>query len=398
MTPSARLAAAADILDGLTMDRPVDPQLKAWARSNRFAGSGDRRAIADRLYTCLRQRRSAARQGGGETGRAIVLGSLRVNDHLKPSEIETLCTGGYGLAPLTDAECTALAASPAYASEAERLDWPDWLYPAAHEAFGDDTASELDALRQRAPLDVRVNTLLTTLPEARAALLAEGIDTQPVAASATALRLLPGAALLNTAAFRDGWVEPQDAASQAIACFADAQPGETVLDFCAGAGGKTLALAAAMANEGHLLAHDIDPRRMSALPERANRARATLIRQVSRGQVEAASCDRVLVDAPCSGSGSWRRDPLGKWRLTPERLEQLGTAQEQALEQAARFVRPGGTLTYATCSVLPIENTRQVTEFLAKMPDFLLEDTLSLWPARDATDGFYGAQLRRTKT
>ncbi len=397
MTPSARLAAAAQILDSLTLDRPVDPQLKTWARANRFAGSKDRRAIADRVYTCLRRQRSAARQGGGDHGRALVFGSLRVQDGLSPDEIDALCTGGYGLEPLTTAERAALAAHPDYTSPAEALDWPDWLWPEAQRAFGADVEPELDALRQRAAFDVRANLLRTTRDGAREALSREGIEASPMPLSPTALRLATGTALTGTKAYRDGLVEPQDAASQAVADLIAALPGETVLDFCAGAGGKTLALAAAMQNRGRVLAHDVDPRRMAVLPERAARAGATIIERVSADQIASGSCDRVLVDAPCSGSGSWRRDPAGKWRLTPARLDALKTAQHDALSRAADAVKPGGFLVYATCSILGVENDDQVERFLHEGSDFNVKTTRAYWPHRDQADGFYAALLQRKK-
>jgi len=395
MTPAARLSAAADILETLDYSRLVDPQLKAWARRNRFAGSGDRRAIADRVYTCLRTRRTSGALGGGMTGRAFVLGSLVVEDGLSVADIELLCTGGYGLEPLSEPERVSLQTSLSSLPEAERLDWPDWLVPEAKAIFGGEVRTELNALRRRAPLDLRANTLRGTASEAQESLRAEGLDAETVQLCETAFRLPASTPILNTAAYREGLVEPQDSASQAVAAFASARPGETVLDYCAGAGGKTVALAAIMQNQGRLIAHDVDPKRMGGLPQRAEKCGATIIQCQQASEIAQNSCDAVLVDAPCSGSGSWRRDPMGKWRLTVERLGALHEAQREALDNAAQFVRPGGLLTYATCSILPSENDEQVSWFLDRHPNFAVEGTLNLWPARDDCDGFFACRLRR---
>ena len=394
MTPTARLAAAANILDGLNYSRLIDPQLKVWARENRFAGSGDRRAIADRVYSCVRRRQTSAAQGGGPSGRAMVVGNMVLEDGLTVDQIASLCTGGYGLNPLTEAERVSLATAPEFESDAVRLDWPEWLMPEAAEAFGTRVDQELDALRQRASLDVRANTLTTTREEAQNSLASEGISATPLSVCDTALRIPAGTSILRTKAYLSGLIDIQDAASQAVAAFAMVCPGQTVLDYCAGAGGKTLALSALMQNQGKLVAHDVDPRRMAEIPDRAKRCDATIIERSSLKGYHPATFDAVLVDAPCSGSGSWRRDPLGKWRLTAGRLSDLRAAQFEALGSAMKFVRPGGTLTYATCSVLPAENQAQVTTFLADAPEFELEGTLSLWPARDQTDGFFAARFR----
>ena len=392
MRPSARLAAAAEILDGFASKRPVEPQLKAWARDNRYAGSKDRRAIADRVYTILRHLLTCAAQGGSTTGRALVLGSLVAVDELTILEIDALCPGGYGLAPLDEAERAALTSPPNHPSEAARLDWPAWLWDHANDAFGTDTPAELDALRQRAPVDLRVNTLKTTVEQAISTLQAD--DFAPETVGPLALRLPPNSPVFRAEAYTNGLIELQDAGSQIVAAMTGTQPGETVLDFCAGAGGKTLALAAMMQNDGILIAHDIDPARMAALPARATRAGVTCLRPIADGALP-DDCDRVLVDAPCSGSGSWRRDPAGKWALSPERLAELTAAQDDALNMAAQHIRPGGTLTYATCSILPVENEARITAFLACHTDFHLLDQRRLHPARDGCDGFFAATLSR---
>ena len=433
MTPAARLAAAAGILDNLDLTRPVDPQLKAWARANRYAGSKDRRAIADRVYTVLRRRRSVAWIGGAETGRALVLGSLVAVDGLDLEQIAALCSGGYGLAPLDAAERAALAHPPDWPDDGTRLDWPDWLMEAAGAGFGETCNAELDALRQRAPVDLRVNTLKTTVEGAATALREDGMDpltlprakdrglaeqrtarrepgsspggeqplfrdVDPITPHDTALRLPPFSAVLASRAWHDGLVELQDAGSQAAGALLGAKPGETVLDYCAGGGGKTLALAAQMEDRGRLIAHDVDARRMADIPERARRAGVTcleIMRTSDLPRIEGL-CDRVLVDAPCSGSGSWRRDPAGKWRLTPRMLSELTIMQDDALDAALRYLRPGGSLVYATCSILPVENEARIAALLTRHPSLSVQESLHLHPARNGCDGFFATRLTLT--
>ena len=400
MTPAARLAAAASILDTLDWSAPIDPQLRAWARGNRYAGSKDRRAIADRVYAIIRHRRSCMAQGGGASGRAMVLGALVQVDELDVEAVAGLCEGGYGLMPLSGAERAALARAPDFASEGERYDWPDWLLPHAEAAFGEDMAAELEALRSRAPLDLRVNTLKGDR-EALIALLAdEGMSASALPHSPTALRLDIHKTITGIAAYRDGLIELQDAGSQAITDLTEAQPGETVLDYCAGAGGKTLGLAALMQNRGNLIAHDVNATRMAPLRERAERAGATCITMARERAAMAAyvrQCDAVLVDAPCSGSGSWRRDPVGKWRLTPNRLGQLVDSQYNALCEASEYTQPNGRLVYATCSVLCNENEEIISRFLSDIGGFELDKTVRFQASRDQCDGFFGAVLVRNR-
>lgn len=400
MTPSARLAAAAGILDMLDWSRPVEPQLRAWARGNRFAGSKDRRAIADRVYDCIRRRRSLTARMAERSGRALVMASLADIDGLKAEAIAALCTGGYGLDALSTGEHEALARAPEFTSEAERLDWPEWLWPQTEALLGADTPTELSAMRQRAPVDLRVNRLRGDIDQAEALLRADGLTPERLARFPDALRLPPGAPVARSAAFVEGLVEPQDAGSQAVAALLEAQPGETVLDYCAGGGGKTLALAAAMENRGTLLAYDVQPGRMTAINDRAARAGARIIQQLPDPADLArhrGKCDRVLVDAPCSGSGSWRRDPMGKWRLTPQDLDTLQELQAQILRDAFTYLRPGGVLVYATCSILQAENEAQITRFLANTPKAKDRESLYFRPGRDGCDGFFGRMIHATK-
>ncbi len=396
MTPGARLAAAAGIMDILDFQVSVDVQLKAWARRNRYAGSGDRRAIADRVYSVLRKKRSSAITGGGTDGRALILGNLVAEDGLSVDEIAGLCCGPYGLAPLSEQEKRHLGDQPLFVDDAEKFDWPEWLYPEALAAFGKAAGHELNALRSRAPVDLRVNLLAATREHAINMLAAEGITAHILDHSDTALRVAPSTPVSKTDAYNSGVVELQDAASQVVADFARVTSGDTVLDFCAGGGGKTLALAARMENRGYISAFDVNAERMADLPNRIGRAGITIIECVPAFGLRKNYYDAVLVDAPCSGSGSWRRDPSGKWRLNAEGLDGIFRAQRDALINASDCVKPEGTLTYATCSVLPVENRRQIDWFLSERTGFRLEETRTLWPYRDDCDGFYMARLRRS--
>jgi 16S rRNA (cytosine967-C5)-methyltransferase len=388
MTPAARLAAAIEVLDAILRERaPAGRTLADWGRSHRFAGAKDRAAIADRVHDCLRRRRSyawaVAWETGDESARAAVIGSALAQG-LDPA---TLFTGlGHAPAPLTPAERLALSRPAPPPPDAVRLDAPDWLEPRLRRSLGAAFEPAMAALRDRAPVDMRVNLLRADVAAATASLAADGIAAAPGPHAATCLRAPPGAPVAASRAYAAGVVELQDAASQAAADLAAARPGETVLDFCAGGGGKTLALAAAMRGRGRLLAHDVDPRRMRDLPARAARAGAR-VEPVGPGDLPAleGACDLVFVDAPCSGSGSWRRDPSGKWRLDARALAELAVMQARIAAQAVRFVRPGGRLAFATCSVLDEENGHPAPGAAAAPMA-----TLRLTPA-DGADGFFCA-------
>jgi 16S rRNA (cytosine967-C5)-methyltransferase len=367
----------------------LDRVLTRWSRAHRFAGSGDRHAIADLVYDAVRRMRSALWVAGVAepgNGRDMLRGSAML-DGVDP---ETVFTGERHAPARLDEGERRRAAPLGTAPRPVRLDFPDWL--AADLAATDDRV--LEALRARAPLDLRVNLLKAEPAEALAALAAEGICAEPAPLSPTALRVREGRRrVAGSRAFRAGLVEIQDAASQAAVDLAAARAGETVLDLCAGGGGKALALAAAMRGEGRLYAHDIAPGRIAALPERARRAGAA-VEIVEPPALErlAGACDLVFVDAPCSGSGAWRRNPDAKWSLRPPDLERLTATQDGLLARAASLIRPGGRVVYATCSILARENDARVEECLRVRDRLELRRRVSLTPL-DGGDGFYAAVL-----
>ncbi|MEO0912566.1 MAG: RsmB/NOP family class I SAM-dependent RNA methyltransferase, partial [Pseudomonadota bacterium] len=359
MTPGARLAAAMAILDDFLAGAPAERSLTRWARASRYAGSKDRAAVRDLVFDTLRRRRSCFwRSGQGqETGRALITGLLA--DY--GSGFEALGGSAHASPQLSDAEAAALRPLEA-APEAVRLDCPDALLPLFKEALGGEYAASLAALRHRAIPQLRVNTLKATRAEAIEALSEEDIATRATTGCATALDVLTNPRRIAASeAYRTGRVELQDAASQIAAAAAQARPGQSVLDFCAGGGGKTLALGAAMEGQGRLVAHDANPARMKDLPARAARAGLT-VECLPPGAIT-GSFDLVFVDAPCSGSGAWRRQPEGKWIMTRDKLAGLASLQARVLADAARFLAPKGRLIYATCSVFPLENQAVVEAF-----------------------------------
>ena len=379
MTPAARLSAAISALDRILAGDAAEKALTNWGRASRYAGSGDRAAVRDLVFDALRQRQSAAALGGGLTGRGLVLGLARAQGQ------EALFSGE-GHAPAVPGPDDAGRTPDA----TEALDLPGWLLPDLHRSLGDRLPAVAAAMRSRAPVFLRVNLRKTDPSGAAAALAADGIMAVPHPLAATALEVTANARKVQaSSAYLDGLVELQDAASQAVAEMLPLNGGMRVLDLCAGGGGKTLAMGARA--DLQLFAHDIQPRRMADLPERARRA-GLRVRLTDAPKAE-APFDLVLVDAPCSGSGSWRRDPEGKWALTPDRLANLGQVQADLLLQAARLVRPGGWLGYATCSLLEVENGDRVAGLLVDNPDWTLRQDRRLTPL-DGGDGFYMALLQ----
>lgn len=389
MTPAARLQAAIEILDQVLAGEPAEKALTSWGRRSRFAGSKDRAAVRDHVFTAVRCLRSHAALGGARSGRGLILGALREAGQ-DPDEVFT--GQGHAPAPLSEAERQL----PPPPEGAEALDIPDWLWPEFSASLGRNAETAAKALRSRAPVHLRVNTARCTVEQAQDVLAAEGISTQPHPAASTALEITEGARKLrNAKAYADGLVELQDAASQSVVEQLPLQDGMSVLDYCAGGGGKSLAMAARARIRLH--AHDADPKRMKDLPERAARAGTGVTLLSSTDVDRTAPFDLVLCDVPCSGSGSWRRAPEGKWRLTPEALQALLQTQSEILHKAAGLTAPGGTLAYATCSMLQAENTLQVERFIREQPEWSLTAEQS-WQVQQGTDGFYVAVLTRAKT
>jgi 16S rRNA (cytosine967-C5)-methyltransferase len=374
----------------------------------------------------------AAAESGADPRRRV-LAELVLGQGHTADQVAGLCDGErYNPPPPDDAETAILAALEGQGLDDPRQpDWvrletPAWLMPAFDRAFDGDVAGELEALRAAAPVDLRVNRLMADGPrEVAEALAAEGIETEATPYSPLGLRLTGRRAVQATAPYRDGLVELQDEGSQLIALLTGAQPGMAVCDFCAGAGGKTLALAAQMNDRGRLVALDVDGERLGRAGPRLQRAgareveRRLLASETADGAGDpflaenAGAFDRVLIDAPCTGTGAWRRQPDSRWRLTERALEQRTAAQDRVLAQAARLVKPGGRLVYATCSLLPQENRERVWDFQSSHPAFrpvpVAEiwaaavggpppadgDDLTLTPARHGTDGFYLAAFER---
>jgi 16S rRNA (cytosine967-C5)-methyltransferase len=432
MTPAARVSAAIEVLGDIDVRRrPAADALKDWGLSHRFAGSGDRAAIAGLVYDALRRKASAAYVMGEDTSRAVVLGMLRLERKLDVAAIAQLADGGrFAPAPLTDAERARLdAASLDGAPPWVAGDYPEWLDPQIAKTFGDERAEEGTALASRAPLDLRVNTLKATREEAAEAIA--DLSPAPTRWSPQGLRIVLGADARSPAvhaepAFIKGQVEIQDEGSQLAALIADAKPGQQVIDLCAGAGGKTLALAAAMENKGQLYATDDDKRRLAPIHARLERADVRNVQvRTPRGASDVLAdlqghTDLVLIDAPCTGTGSWRRNPDAKWRVRPGAMEQRIKDQSGLLDRAAALVKPGGRIAYVTCSVLAAENVDQVRGFLERHSEFavvppaeatavlgeraflfrravlMMDEGILMTPRRTDTDGFFVAVLRKS--
>ncbi|RBP08550.1 16S rRNA (cytosine967-C5)-methyltransferase [Roseiarcus fermentans] len=429
MTPAARVSAAIEILADIeTRRRPAADSVKDWGLTHRFAGSGDRAAISALVYDALRRKASSAWLMGDSTPRAEMLGALRHTRGLAPEAIAALFTGeGHAPEPLTEGERDRLAAASLDGAPAHVAgDYPEWLAPQFEAAFGARAADEGRALAERAPVDLRANLLKTTRDKALAALA--HLDPQPTPFSPVGLRIAirpdgRGPALAAEPAYVKGLVEVQDEGSQLAALMSEAKPGLQVLDLCAGAGGKTLALAAMMGNHGQIYATDSDGRRLTPIFDRLDRSGARTVQvRAPRGRADVLAdlegrMDLVMIDAPCTGSGAWRRNPDAKWRMRPGALEQRIKDQDEILEKATRFVKKGGRIVYVTCSVLRAENEDRVADFLARHDDFLPVDAATqaraaglpalaervspfgpgvrMSPLTTGTDGFYVATLVR---
>lgn len=431
MTPAARLSAAIELIETIDAQRvPAAKALKEWGTAHRYAGSGDRAGIAGLVWDVLRRRASSAWIMDEDTPRARVLGMLRLERGMDTDAIASLCDGGrFAPEPLGERERAALTErSLAEAPPHIAGDYPEWLDPYLAEVFGDDRVAEATAMASRAPLDLRVNTLKAKREKAQASLAHLGA--RPTPWSPLGLRIELGADARNPGIhaeedFIKGGIEVQDEGSQLAALLSGAKPGEQVIDLCAGAGGKTLALAAMMQGKGRLIATDHDKRQLAPIHERLSRAgvhNADVRTPKGEGDTLAdirASADLVLIDAPCTGTGTWRRNPDAKWRMRPGALEVRLKDQAEVLDRAAALVKPGGRIAYVTCSVLPPENGGQIRGFIARHPEFSEvppAQTMSvLWdkaddfaaatlqspegllmtPRRTGTDGFFVSVVKR---
>ena len=384
MTPAARLAAAIEVLDVIrTSSAPADEVLRAWGRARRYAGSADRRAVAGRVYAVLRARVRLSWAMGGDDGRDLVLGALR-EEGFDIAAVEALFNGqSYAPGPLSADERARLLAPCEPPPDWVSAGLPAFVTPLLQARFGADWVHEARALTaDRAPLDLRVNALRGEVEQALSLMATDGVEPLRMPLSAWGLRLPPDLAadVTRWRAFQSGWVEVQDEASQVAAALAGARPGLTVIDYCAGGGGKTLALGAAMratagSEAGRLIALDVNQRRLDAMAPRLARADVTAeVRRIGPHGEGAQDLNGhahlVFVDAPCSGSGTWRRHPEGTWRLTLEAVQRLAAQQRTILHRAAALVRPGGRLVYATCSVLPPENAEVAEAFELEHPQF----------------------------
>ncbi len=429
MHASAQVQAAIDVLTDMEVrPRPAGMALRDWGLTHRFAGSKDRAAIASLVYDVLRKRASIAWRMGEETPRALVLGALGfMRGQGADAMAAAFASNPHAPEPPTTAEAERLTASTLDGAPAwVRGDYPEWLDPHFARVFGDDRAEELAAQSERAPLDLRSNALKGTRDKALRGLAHLHAAETPLAPFGLRVPLLAdgrGPPVQSEPAFLKGLVEVQDEGSQLAALLACAAPGQQVVDFCAGAGGKTLALAAAMANKGQVYAHDNDIRRLAPLHDRAARAGVRNLQiRAPKGEADvmadlAGKADLVLVDAPCTGTGTWRRNPDAKWRMRENALEQRKGEQDAALKDAARLVKSGGRLVYVTCSALAEENEDRVTAFLAAHDDFAAipaaqaavaaglpalaahatadGNAILLSPRRSGTDGFFVSVMRR---
>jgi 16S rRNA (cytosine967-C5)-methyltransferase len=431
MTPSARLSAAIEVLADIeARHRPAAQALKDWGLSHRFAGSTDRAAIAGLMYDALRRRASSAFMMGAETPRAVLLGMLRRERNLDPDEIAKLCDGArFAPEPLSDDEHARVRAASLEGAPAHvRGDYPQWLDDKLAATFGEVRAEEGAALAARAPLDLRVNSLKSERGPAAEEL--SEYAAQATRWSPWGLRIIVAPEAKSPAihaepTFLKGAIEIQDEGSQLAALLSGAKPAEQVIDLCAGGGGKTLALAAMMENHGQIFATDTDKRRLAPIHERLERAGARNVQvRTPRGNADVLSdldgkADLVLIDAPCTGAGAWRRNPDAKWRVRPGALAERLKDQRETLDRAVALTKPGGRIVYITCSVLDDENGAQIRAFLARQQGFaivppaevanalgeraflfrraalLSPEGLLMTPRRTDTDGFFVSVLRR---
>jgi len=429
MKSGARVATAIELVTQLDEDwrrgdrTPADAMLGRYYKERRFIGSKDRREISRLVYSTLRNEASLAwwlEQGGrARSSLGLMLCGLVHLEGRDLSEIQELFSGEQYCPrqlDLEEQEWVQAHAGQSLQHEAMpdwvRLNFPEWLQPALQELFDNRLTEAMDALNAEAPVDLRVNTLKSSRDQVMVALREEDMDPEPTPFAINGVRLRKRAALSATQAFRDGWFELQDEGSQLVAELVKAQTDDKVIDFCSGAGGKTLALAATMENKGNILAWDTEPTRLKQMSLRLSRAGVNNVQPrllkskrdpfIKRHK---GTADWVLADVPCSGTGTWRRSPDLKWRTTQNDLKEVLSLQQSIMENAAQCVKPGGCLVYATCSILSCENEEQVAWFLKTNRKFIPEPIvifhgidgpyLQLYPHLHQTDGFFGAVLRR---
>jgi len=435
MQDAARISAVIELLSECFLQwkearpLPADVMLNRYFRDRRFIGSKDRGAIASQFYEIIRHYKTLEWHVDAhfETGaRFFVIASLVLLHKNTVLQVRELFNGErFSPYPLSEEEIRFAKAlygnkplhhdMPDYA----RYNYPDWLEPQLKAAFPDDWKEALQALSQEAPVDLRTNTLVTTQQQLLEALKGEKYDVMPCTLSPLGIRMKTRHPIFTSQYFKQGWFEMQDEGSQLVSSLLDAKAGQKVIDFCAGAGGKTLALAAAMKNKGRILAWDTSAKRLEQMKERLKRAKVDNV-QIQCIESESDSfikrhkdsADGVIVDAPCSGTGTWRRNPDLKWRLRPSDLEELVDIQRKILLSAARLVKKKGRLLYITCSLLPGENEAQIATFLQQMENFRVVNPdnlcsnlndkmtkqggfLRLTPHEQGTDGFFAALLER---
>lgn len=425
MRLGGRIAAAEEVLlDIGTRRTPVALALRDWAKSHRFAGSKDRAAIGNIVYDALRHRSSFAYRMDDDSPRALAIAGAVWGCGVSLEQLDFDVEDRHSPSPLTETE-RALISGKIDLKDAPdwiQADVPEWLWPAFENNFTDEAIAEGQALAQRPPLDMRVNTLKAQRSD---------IETEavPTPLSPIGLRHPPVDGfgrhpdVQSTADYQRGKIEIQDEGSQLVSLLCAAQPGDKVLDYCAGGGGKSLALAGDMGNRGEIYAYDIDKRRLAPTWQRSDRAGASIIEVIAPPAETLpalkGSMDRVLIDAPCTGLGTWRRKPDAKWRLTENALERRRKEQVTVLDQGSEFVKVGGFLFYVTCSMLAEENEAQVYAFLERTKGFSLlsagevfeerfgvdgpkpwsEDglTLTMTPGSTGTDGFFFAVMERSQ-
>jgi 16S rRNA (cytosine967-C5)-methyltransferase len=430
MTPGARLAAVIELYDEIVdAPKPADQILFQYFRSRKFIGSGDRRFVTEMIYTLLRHYARlnwwAEKLGMCNSGREIILLWLVFGTDYKYNEILDLFDGaGYGPQPLSRFERESIEKAakndfmPSEMPEDIKLECPEWAYASLKKMYGSNLEKELIPMQDEAPLDLRVNTLKGERDAILKQLRHDDFKVQETAYSPIGLRVQGRPAFSMHPLYQKGSIEVQDEGSQLLSILCGAKPGEWVVDFCAGAGGKTLALAAQMNNKGKIYACDIEQNRLENSKKRLRRAgvhcvEMRLLTDEDDNWVRKhkGKADCVLIDAPCSGVGTWRRNPFMRWQNMGPGLKGLLNTQQNILQSASQMVKSGGRLIYATCSMLPEENGNQVEKFLAENPEFvpvaleklgqipnldLSASSLQLTPAQHNTDGFFiSAMIRK---